>query len=63
MTEAGGAALPGLPILVTLDPADELDVLPACFEVGGECHSDVTDDLWASVLALIDQEHRSGAGY
>ena len=61
LTEAGGAALPGLPILVTLDSADELDVLSACFEVGGECHPDMTDDQWTSILALIDQVRRSGA--
>ena len=55
LTEASVTALPGLPVLVSLRSDDELNALTACFEVGGELHPDVTDDQWASILALIEQ--------
>ena len=47
--EAKATALPGLPVLVTLQSLDELNALAACFEVGGEGHPDVTDDQWDSI--------------
>jgi hypothetical protein len=59
LAEARGAALPGLPILVVLQSTDELAVLATCFEVGGEGHSDVADDQWESVPALIEQAART----
>lgn len=59
LAEARSAALPGLPILVILQSTDELAALSACFEVGGEGHSDVTDDQWESVLALIERAARA----
>ena len=55
LAEAKATALPGLPVLVTLQSTDELDTLGACFEVGGEGHPDVTDDQWYSIVALIEQ--------
>ena len=55
LTEASITALPGLPVLVTLGSADELNALTACFEVGGELHPDVTDDQWASILTIVEQ--------
>ena len=55
LAEAKATALPGLPVLVTLQSTDELDALAACFEVGGEGHPDVTDDQWYSIVALIEQ--------
>jgi hypothetical protein len=58
LTEASVTALPGLPVLVRLGSADELNALTACFEVGGELHPDVTDDQWDSILALVAQAHR-----
>ena len=55
LAEAKSTALPGLPILLTLPSVDELDVLSACFEVGGESHPGVTDDQWYSIVAMIEQ--------
>jgi hypothetical protein len=55
LAEAIATAIPGLPVLVTLESRDELAALSACFEVGGECHPDVTDDQWYSVVAMIEQ--------
>jgi hypothetical protein len=55
LTEASVTALPGLPVLVSLGSADELNALTACFEVGGELHPDVADDQWASIMALVEQ--------
>jgi hypothetical protein len=55
LAQAQATAMPGLPILVSLQSTDELAVLAACFEVGGEGHDDVTDDQWYSVVALIGQ--------
>jgi hypothetical protein len=55
LTEASATALPGLPILLTLASAYEMDVMAACFEVGGECNPAVSDDQWDAILALIDQ--------
>ena len=59
LAEAKATALPGLPILVTLQSADELAALVACFEVGSDEHPNVVDDQWDSVLALIEQTARS----
>ena len=59
LADAKNTALPGLPILVMLKSTDELAVLAACFEVGGEGHADVTDDHWDSIVALIEQAARS----
>jgi hypothetical protein len=59
LTEASVTALPGLPVLVSLGSADELNALAACFEVGGELHPNVTDDQWESILALFEQAHRA----
>ena len=55
LAEARATALPGLPVLVTLQSPDELNALAACFEVGGEGHPDVTDDQWDSIVALVEQ--------
>ena len=55
LAEAKATALPGLPVLVTLQSTGELDALEACFEVGGECHPDITDAQWDSLVALIEQ--------
>jgi hypothetical protein len=55
LAEAQATAMPGLPMLVTLQSISELAALAACFEVGGEGHASVTDDQWYSVLALIEQ--------
>jgi len=55
LAQARDTAMPGLPILVSLQLSDELAALAACFEVGGEGHADVSDDQWYSVVALIGQ--------
>jgi hypothetical protein len=59
LAEAKATALPGLPILITLQSADELTALAACFEVGGEDNPNVSESQWESVLALIEQAARS----
>jgi hypothetical protein len=51
-------ALPGLPILVLLKSTDEFDALVACFEVDGECHPEVSNDQWYSIMALIEHAGR-----
>jgi hypothetical protein len=61
LAEARATALPGLPVLVTLQSTAELDALAACFEVGGESHPDLTDDLWYSLVALIEQAAQKAA--
>jgi hypothetical protein len=58
LADAKATALPGLPILVTLQSTDELAALSACFEFGGEDHPDVADDHWYSLTALIEQAAR-----
>jgi NADP-dependent 3-hydroxy acid dehydrogenase YdfG len=55
LAEAKATALPGLPVLVTLQSHNELNALAAYFEVGGEGHPDVTDNQWYSLVALIEQ--------
>jgi hypothetical protein len=55
LADAQATAMPGLPMLVTLQSIDELAALAACFEVGGEGHADVIDDQWYSVEALLEQ--------
>ena len=59
LDEAKATALPGLPILITLQSADELAALVACFEVGGEDNPNVSEGQWESVLALIEQAART----
>jgi hypothetical protein len=59
LDEAKATALPGLPIRITLQSADELAALVACFEVGGEDNPNVSEGQWASVLALIEQAART----
>jgi hypothetical protein len=59
LDEAKTTALPGLPILITLQSADELAALVACFEVGGEDNPNVSEGQWESVLALIEQAART----
>ena len=44
-----------------LQSTDELDALAACFEVGGEGHPDLTDDLWYSLVALIERAAQQAA--
>ena len=61
LAEAKATALPGLPVLVTLQSTAELNTLAACFEVGGEGHPDVTDDQWDSIVALIEQAAQQAA--
>jgi hypothetical protein len=58
LDEAKATALPGLPILITLQSADELAALVACFEVGGEDNPNVSEGQWESVLALIERTAR-----
>jgi hypothetical protein len=55
LAEARATALPGLPVLVTLQSTAELDTLGVCFEVGGEGHPGVTDDQLDSIVALVEQ--------
>ena len=55
LTEAAATALPGLPLILTLGSADELDVLAVCFEVGAELHPNVTTDQWDAIQAMIEQ--------
>ena len=59
LDEAKATALPGLPILITLQSADELAALVACFEVGGEDNPNVSEGQWDSVMALIEQTART----
>jgi hypothetical protein len=59
LAEAKATALPGLPILITLQSADELTALAACFEVGGEDNPNVSEGQWESVLALIEKAART----
>jgi hypothetical protein len=49
------ASMPGLPIILKLQSADELYALADCVEVGGKGHSAVTDDQWKAIVALIDE--------
>lgn len=53
LIEANATAMPGLPVLLTLDSAYELHALMACFEVGSESTPNVTDDQWPSVQTLF----------
>ena len=53
--EAAASALPGLPIVLTLDSVYELFILADCFQVGAEFSSSVTDDQVAAILALLEQ--------
>ncbi len=50
-------AMPGLPMVVNLTQ-DALGAISYCFEVGGECSSDIGDDDYEAVHALLEQ-----AGY
>ena len=58
LIEADANAKPGLPVLLAMASADELDALAMCFEVGGEANPDVTDDQWLSVLSVFEQASR-----
>jgi hypothetical protein len=55
LAEAKATALPGLPIIITLQSADELAALVASFEVGGEDNPNVSEGHWDSIMALIEQ--------
>jgi len=58
LAEAAASALPGLSIVLTLSPAD-IEVLSACFSVGGEGDPAVTDDQYEGILAALGQAARS----
>ncbi len=47
-------AMPGLPVVVNLTQ-DTLGAISCCFEVGGECAYDISDDDNEVVHALLEQ--------
>jgi hypothetical protein len=55
LIEADVASMPGLPVILTLETAGELQVLTTCFEVGSEADPDVTDDQYLGVQTLLEQ--------
>ena len=55
LIEAGVAATPGLPVILTLETGDELQSLTACFEVGSETNPGVTDDQYLAVQTVLEQ--------
>jgi len=55
LVQAGVASMPGLPVILTLETAEELQVLTACFEVGSEADPDVTDDQYLGVQTVLEQ--------
>lgn len=58
LAEAEATALPGLSIVLALSPA-EIEVLSACFSVGGEGDPAVSDDQYEAILAMLGQSARS----
>jgi|HubBroStandDraft_5_1064220.scaffolds.fasta_scaffold1063030_2 hypothetical protein len=55
LAEAAAGAVPGLPIIVTLESVYELYALADCFEIGAEVSAEVSVDQRQSILALINQ--------
>jgi hypothetical protein len=58
LAEAAATTPPGLPTMLTLESEEDLLVLSACWEVGGEDHPSVTEDQWNSINTLISQAGR-----
>jgi hypothetical protein len=46
--------MPGLPVVVNLTQATP-GAISYCFEVGGECAFDISDDDYEAVHALLEQ--------
>lgn len=55
LIEADVASMPGLPVILTLETADELQVLIACFEVGSETDPFVSDDQYIAIQTVLEQ--------
>ena len=58
LIEADADSTPGLPVLLMLGSAVELDAMASCFEVGAETDPSITDDQWLSVLTLFESASR-----
>lgn len=55
LIEADVASMPGLPVMLTLEIADELQALTTCFEVGSENDLAVSDDQYLAVQTVLEQ--------
>ena len=55
LIEADVAAIPGLPVILTLESAGGLDALATCFEVGTETNPSVSDDQYLVIQTMLEQ--------